>query len=763
MAWAPISGTIPQYQKANGDLASGYYLKFYQDGTTTAFNMATDSSGGTTLDKCEIDSSGYPTTDGTTRFIPHVDQDYKIILYKNSADADANTTGSAEWIIDSVSAPQGIGETLNTSQLTYNASGITGFVNRGLNDRLTDYVLSTDFGCTTDLTDPSSDNHVKLKNAAIEAVKKNAPLVIVGKVLVSSPVDFDTRGSSFNGLDPLVGDGVQKNFSIIGDAAGSGIFGLASAFSGGAFPNSVVTYSALSTSEISGVRFAIYDPTSVYTWATFTNTILLHCKTSDRIDVNHNNIGGIIQPGGATLQGAGICLWFENCMSARADENDIAYYTRYGIASDDGTALDTLAMTETKRVMTSCAITRNHFAGGRPSGTSRDQCVSVLANYGYYLDGNIFENNDVARAIVTNSDNNVFVGNWFEGTYDTVLLRAGFGHQFYGSLDVQFAPTNGVIEGYHTYSVGGSVAVGASDASTLLTCIFQSPGFYTQGCRIGAPLDVRGDFSTSAKITGGSCAFDSDSSDTNGIIGATTYPVINDQCTMSIHNPVTGTSRLRLSSAGDPTTTSNYLVDYLCNPSDANNGLVIDVNQDKRLNIQIQGADGYYFYYGTLKQFSTAGDNAATLGAAGNRWSVVYAATGTINTSDEREKTEILEIEQKEKLCAKEVKKCIGKFRFKDAVEEKGENARIHFGVGAQTIKAIFEKHDLSPAKYALFCHDKWDDEYEDVIKEREYIKENGQKGVEQYKTGEKILKRKAGDRYGIRYEELLCFIIAAM
>jgi len=31
-------------------------------------------------------------------------------------------------------------------------------------------------------------------------------------------------------------------------------------------------------------------------------------------------------------------------------------------------------------------------------------------------------------------------------------------------------------------------------------------------------------------------------------------------------------------------------------------------------------------------------DNAYTLGTAGNRWNVVYAATGTINTSDEREK-----------------------------------------------------------------------------------------------------------------------------
>lgn len=34
-------------------------------------------------------------------------------------------------------------------------------------------------------------------------------------------------------------------------------------------------------------------------------------------------------------------------------------------------------------------------------------------------------------------------------------------------------------------------------------------------------------------------------------------------------------------------------------------------------------------------------DNSTTLGTAGNRWSVVYAATGSINTSDAREKTSI--------------------------------------------------------------------------------------------------------------------------
>jgi hypothetical protein len=64
--------------------------------------MATDSTGGTTIDKCQLDSSGYPTTDGSTRFIPYVNQKYKIALYQNATDADANTTANADWVIDTI-------------------------------------------------------------------------------------------------------------------------------------------------------------------------------------------------------------------------------------------------------------------------------------------------------------------------------------------------------------------------------------------------------------------------------------------------------------------------------------------------------------------------------------------------------------------------------------------------------------------------------------------------------------------------------------
>ena len=58
----------------------------------------------------------------------------------------------------------------------------------------------------------------------------------------------------------------------------------------------------------------------------------------------------------------------------------------------------------------------------------------------------------------------------------------------------------------------------------------------------------------------------------------------------------------------------------------------------------------------------------------------MFAANGSINTSDERLKTELLDIESAELEVAQQLKSCIKKYRFKDAVDEKGDRARIHFG-----------------------------------------------------------------------------------
>jgi hypothetical protein len=149
--------------------------------------------------------------------------------------------------------------------------------------------------------------------------------------------------------------------------------------------------------------------------------------------------------------------------------------------------------------------------------------------------------------------------------------------------------------------------------------------------------------------------------------------------------------------------------------------------------------------------FHPSADNAQALGRASERWSVVYAGTGTINTSDERDKQQVRDLSAAERAVATRLKSLVRAFKFNDAVEAKGEGARIHFGVMAQDVKEAFEAEGLNAFEYALLCYDEWSDEYTEILDD------TGQP------TGEQILTTRAGNRYGIRYEELLAFIVSAL
>lgn len=101
MSFTPISNTPPQYEES-GIAASGYYIKFYVAGTTTPTAMATDSTGTTLLDKCQLNTEGYPINGSGAVFIPHINVEYKIALFRNAADANANDLNSAAWTVDTL-------------------------------------------------------------------------------------------------------------------------------------------------------------------------------------------------------------------------------------------------------------------------------------------------------------------------------------------------------------------------------------------------------------------------------------------------------------------------------------------------------------------------------------------------------------------------------------------------------------------------------------------------------------------------------------
>jgi hypothetical protein len=112
---------------------------------------------------------------------------------------------------------------------------------------------------------------------------------------------------------------------------------------------------------------------------------------------------------------------------------------------------------------------------------------------------------------------------------------------------------------------------------------------------------------------------------------------------------------------------------------------------------------------------------------------------------------------------AKRIKGLIKTFKFNDAVEIKGDGARIHVGVMAQEVAEAFEAEGLDPYKYAMFCFDSWEDKFEDIYENQEVKSENGRFETVNVNTGQQRQIQKAGSRFGIRYDQLLAFVIAAI
>jgi len=139
------------------------------------------------------------------------------------------------------------------------------------------------------------------------------------------------------------------------------------------------------------------------------------------------------------------------------------------------------------------------------------------------------------------------------------------------------------------------------------------------------------------------------------------------------------------------------------------------------------------------------------LGTSGQKFKQLYASTATINTSDENAKTQIESLSEAEKNVAVALKGLVKKFKFKSAVTIKGENARTHIGLIAQEVQAAFEAEGLDATDYSLFCIEKY---YECTDKD-------GNVSVAGYKKlGEDCVEK---TQLGIRYEEVIAFIISAL
>lgn len=309
-----------------------------------------------------------------------------------------------------------------------------------------------------------------------------------------------------------------------------------------------------------------------------------------------------------------------------------------------------------------------------------------------------------------------FTGGRVSGAGDgSGLQLRGAGNQFFGVT----------FEGMDTAVDLGSNGTRGATGNTFVGCYWEGN---TTNRQVRA--NAENTFFTGSFVTGGTDIISNDS----------TIIVDGSQTRMFMPNP--GEWRVTMQSGVDRP-------QFISNTNFVGIDLVDNVGNNVTLGSSPQSSATYSYLNATYNNntstiwesgtgaFTAGDDNLKSLGRAAYRWSVVYAATGTINTSDARNKQDVASITDAERKVAIKVKGLIKSFRFKDAAIEKGDSARVHFGVIAQDIEEAFKSEGLDANGYGMFCYDEWE--------------------------ADEIKGTPAGNRYGIRYEELLAFMIAVL
>ena len=232
-------------------------------------------------------------------------------------------------------------------------------------------------------------------------------------------------------------------------------------------------------------------------------------------------------------------------------------------------------------------------------------------------------------------------------------------------------------------------------------------------------------------------------------------------------NPTTGTSEGIVLGAGGIMLASNTSDAAMALNRTSTNGDIAIFKKDGATVGRLSNNNTYFFIAGgasggthsglrfvnssSIRPCTSGGSNSnnvVAFGATSARWTVIYATTGTINTSDRREKQDIEALSDAEQRVAVAAKGLLRKFRWIDAVEAKGDDARIHFGIIAQDLQDAFTAEGLDAGRYAMFCSDTF------------WIDTEG----ESYETQEEAPEGATEQtRLGVRYSELLAFIISAI
>ena len=138
------------------------------------------------------------------------------------------------------------------------------------------------------------------------------------------------------------------------------------------------------------------------------------------------------------------------------------------------------------------------------------------------------------------------------------------------------------------------------------------------------------------------------------------------------------------------------------------------------------------------------------------RWGQIYSTSSSISTSDRNQKRDIIDLTQTERRVANRIRNLIKNFKFNDAYEKKGDDARIHTGVIAQEIEEAFTAEGLDASRYGLFCKD---DLY--VVNGNDKIYDDDGEWTGQFVNADTPGAYVQSTEYSVRYEELLAFVVS--
>lgn len=323
MAWTPISNIVPQFAKdAAGTSASGYYLKFYSSGTITPINMATDSTGGTTLAKCQLNSLGYPINGSSAVFIPHLSEKYKAVLYANDTDADANTFGNAVWVVDGLE-----------QQVTTSTSDFVKFTDLSANagTSLIGHISSLTNAVAT--TSQAKHREIKSVKADFGAVADNSTNDTTAIQNAINAVNASYIGGTFGGEAGIVylpagvyrisGLTLKKGVSLVGEGQGNTILLLdADGGTGLKTPAkaSQVAADQIEQSEIRGITFGIHSSlTPTVSTILMDTSGMSRCYFEDINFVVPSNVIGVDNTGNTLAGSGGPAHWHNTWMHCFVD------------------------------------------------------------------------------------------------------------------------------------------------------------------------------------------------------------------------------------------------------------------------------------------------------------------------------------------------------------------------------------------------------------------------------------------------------------